>query len=344
AQAAIVIMTHDGAVKAMVGGREKGAAQFNRATQALRQTGSAFKAVVYAAGLEAGMRPNDQMQDAPITIRGWSPKNYGDRYRGPITLEEALAASVNTVAVRVSERAGRSDVRALAQKMGLTTPLAPGPAVALGTSEARLIEMTGLFATIANGGRAVTPYGVGEIRLRGDQVPIDRGPSGTGDQVISTETAGLLTYMLKSVIDEGTGKRATLADRQAAGKTGTTQKARDAWFIGYTADYVAGVWMGYDDNRPLTGVTGGGLPADIWREVMTRIHQGKEAKPLNLIRPAKPEIVLAPTVPSDDRAPAAPAPQPSGGTLVEQIFRDVVDGLSDSGDSNRFENEAGNDR
>jgi len=351
AQAAIVVMTYDGAVRAMVGGRERGAYQFNRATQALRQTGSAFKPVVYAAGLLAGLNPLDEMDDAPIRIGDWSPSNYTDRYLGPVTLQEALEKSINTVAVRVSEHAGRDQVRRLAYQLGLTTPIAPGPAVALGTSEARLIEMVALYATIANGGRRVDPYGMYEMRLRGDDVPIDRGPDAPGPLVLDPKVAGLLTHMMQGVVENGTGTRAKLEGWQVAGKTGTTQKARDAWFIGFTSEYVVGVWMGYDDNRPLTGVTGGGLPAEIWHEVMARLHQGLEPKPLNAVAP-EPRIVLAP----EPGADGGPGPQPefrapdrtgTDDTVVDQVLKDVVRSLGGEteGDGrNRFEGEAGNDR
>ncbi|MEM1161885.1 MAG: PBP1A family penicillin-binding protein [Pseudomonadota bacterium] len=319
AEAAIVIMGYDGAVHAIVGGRKSAAAQFNRATQALRQPGSAFKPVVYAAALESGMSPLDMIEDAPITIGNWSPKNYGGRYVGPVTLRHALAKSINTVPVRLTQRVGEDRVNEMAQRLGLTTDIAPGPAVALGSSEVKLIELTGLYATIANGGRRVTPHGVDAIRLRGDTVPIDRGPEGPGEQVISPETAGLITNMLTYVVSEGTGRRAQLAGWQTAGKTGTTQKARDAWFIGYSADYVTGVWMGYDDNRPLTGVTGGGLPAEIWKRTMQRIHEGRTPRALNQIEPAPKAVAIS------------PRPQPSQtqrDVVVEQVFRDVLRGLN----------------
>lgn len=317
AQAAIVVMRPDGSVVAMVGGREKGAAQFNRATQAQRQPGSAFKPIVYAAALEAGASPNDVIEDEPITIDGWSPRNYSGNFRGPVTLTEALARSINTVAVQLSENTGRDRVRQMAERMGLTTPIAPGPATALGTSEARLIELTGVYAVIANGGRAVTPHGVRTIRLRGDNEPIDRGPGVSDERVLSETTAGLLTYMMREVVESGTGARARLAGREAAGKTGTTQRARDAWFLGFTADYVAGVWMGYDDNVPLTGVTGGGLPAEIWHVLMSRLHQDLPPRPLHIVIP-EPRVVLS-------------SPDVTGGgggdTVVEQIFRDVIKGM-----------------
>ncbi|MEM7211011.1 MAG: transglycosylase domain-containing protein [Pseudomonadota bacterium] len=340
AQAAIVVMSYDGSVRAIVGGREKGPARFNRATQALRQPGSAFKPIVYAAGLEAGLNPLQIMQDERINIGGWSPSNYNNRFTGSVSLKTALAKSINTVAVKVSERAGRENVRELAQRMGLTDKIAPGPAVALGTSEARLVEMTGVYATIANQGRLARPHGVAAIRLRGDPVPIDRGSGVPGPQVISVETAGLLTNMMQEVVTSGTGGRARLEGWQVAGKTGTTQKARDAWFIGYTADYVTGVWMGYDDNSPLTGVTGGGLPAEIWGEVMRRVQQGRTPRPLNSIEPQVPTVVAR--IP--DSTPTTP--EPRGDTLIERIFQDVVRDLSSDkpSESPGWEPQAGNDR
>ncbi|MEL6336857.1 MAG: PBP1A family penicillin-binding protein [Pseudomonadota bacterium] len=280
AQAAVVIMDRTGAVRAMVGGRAAGVGQFNRATQALRQTGSAFKPVVYAAGLEMGMRPEDILDDAPITVAGWSPANYSRAFRGPVTMREALAQSINTVAVQVSQRAGLEAVRDLAGAMGLDAEMAPGPAIALGTSEATLVDMTGVYATIANLGLRAEPLAIRTIRLRGDDEPIMQGDSAAAPRALSEGSARLLIDMMRDVVTTGTGRRAALGPREAAGKTGTTQGARDAWFIGFTGDYVAGVWMGNDDNAPLTGVTGGGLPAEIWRETMLRAHEDRPLTPL----------------------------------------------------------------
>jgi 1A family penicillin-binding protein len=344
AQAAIVVMTHDGAVRAMVGGHDSGIGQFNRATHAKRQTGSAFKAVVYAAALEAGMRPMDIILDEPLRIGNWSPSNYDNKYRGAVTLTEALAKSINTVAVRVSERAGQDRVRDLARGMGLTTPLAPGPAIALGTSEATLIDMTAVFATIANRGRAADVNGIREIRLRDDDTALLRNSGGERDRVISERNAGLLTYMLRQVIATGTGRRALLAGRDAAGKTGTTQAARDAWFIGFTADYVVGVWMGNDDNSPLTGVAGGGLPAEIWRRAVERIHAGTPSRPLFTVTPGDESSLLSGDVDSDWTGE-----EEGGGSVVERVFLDVLRGLTGDGErdnsgGSKFEPRAGSDR
>jgi 1A family penicillin-binding protein len=292
AEAAIVVMSADGAVRAMVGGRKTQiAGSFNRATQALRQTGSSFKPFVYAAALESGYRYDTIVEDAPITINvpgsgPYSPKNYSREFLGPITLTEALSKSINTVAVRVSEAIGRERVRAVAQDFGINNKVAAGPALALGASESTLLEMTGAYSGILNLGRASTPYGVTEITLQGDETPLLGKTGGAGNRVINEFAAQQLVYMMHQVVQTGTGRRANLGSRQAAGKTGTTQGGRDAWFIGFTADYVAGVWMGYDDNSKLSGVTGGGLPAEIWRETMLKVHEGLPEKPLPMSVPA----------------------------------------------------------
>lgn len=318
AQAAIVVMSADGAVRAMVGGRKiEAAGSFNRATQALRQTGSTFKPFVYAAALDLGWSPADYVEDTPLTLNipgsgAWTPKNYDNEFKGLITLTQALAESRNIPAVKVSESVGRDLVREVAANFGIQSDLAAGPALALGASESTLIEMTGAFAGILNGGSSVTPYGLVELRLQGEEEPLIGAAGGIGERVIQEKSARLLTYMMSQVIDSGTGTRAQLDGRPAAGKTGTTQAARDAWFVGFTADYVAGVWMGYDDNTPLTGVTGGGLPAEIWHEVMMRVHDGVEVKPL-------PMDIPEPRQPPQPEYPeyAEPLPDPSNPGQVQ---------------------------
>ncbi|MBS9715410.1 transglycosylase domain-containing protein [Pseudohalocynthiibacter aestuariivivens] len=299
AQAAIVVMSSDGAVRAMVGGRQtRVSGAFNRATQALRQTGSAFKPFVYAAALDLGYSYNDYVDDSPLTINipgsgAWSPTNYDHKFHGQVTLTDALRQSFNIPAVRVSESVGRENVRKIAADFGIESDLALGPALALGASESTLIEMTGAYAGILNGGSSVTPYGLVELRLQGEQDPLMRQEGGIGERVISENAAAQLIYMMNQVVEAGTGQRAKLPGRPAAGKTGTTQAARDAWFLGFTADYVAGVWMGYDNNTPLTGVTGGGLPAEIWHETMLRVHEGLPAQPLPMITPVPPQPPLS---------------------------------------------------
>jgi penicillin-binding protein 1A len=342
AQAAIVVMSADGALRAMVGGRKIAAAgSFNRATQALRQTGSSFKPFVYAAALDLGWRPTDMVEDTPLTINipgsgAWTPDNYDHKFKGLITLELALKESRNIPAVRISEAVGRDLVRTVAQGFGIESDLAAGPALALGASESTLIEMTGAYAGILNGGSSVTPYGLNELKLKGENDSLMGAGGGIGERVISEQAAGLLTYMMSKVVESGTGTRARLADRPAAGKTGTTSAARDAWFIGFTADYVAGVWIGYDDNQPLKGVTGGGLPADIWHEVMTRIEDGVPVTQLPMILPQDAQPMQGFTPPSgtvqdggtggwvtEEAPPSQPLMNPSD-DQVEALLRDIL--------------------
>jgi 1A family penicillin-binding protein len=323
AQAAVVVMSPDGAVRAMIGGRDLGAGegQFNRATQAQRQTGSLFKTFVYAAALQAGASPLDPVLDAPLTLYvpgsgEWSPQNYSREYRGQIDLATALAQSVNTATVRVSEATGRARVRAVAQDLGVSSPIADGPSLALGVSEATLLEMTGAYAGILHHGVRATPYGLRALRLKSDGTPLMGKGGDAPVRVLDERAAGELVWMMSQVIDHGTGARAKLPDgRPAAGKTGTTQAARDAWFIGFTADYVCGVWMGYDDNTPLSGTTGGGLPAEIWRETMVRVEDGLPIRPLPVWEPA-PSVAHAPV-----------AGQGGVETVVRTVVENVLKGI-----------------
>ena len=292
AQAAIVVMSADGAVRAMVGGREPNdqGGLFNRATQATRQTGSSFKPFVYAAALEAGFSPNIYVEDQPISIDlpgqpPYRPENYSREYAGLMTMTEAMSRSINTIAVRISEEVGRERVRAMAMDFGITTPLAEGPAVALGASDARLIEMTGAYAGFLNGGRYTRPYGWLDLRLAGSATVLMSAEREQGRRILSEQAAGYLVYMLGQVVELGSGRRANIPGWQVGGKTGTTQGGRDAWFIGFTADYVTGVWMGNDDNTPLVGVTGSSLPAEIWHDVMVRVHENRTPRPLPMIVP-----------------------------------------------------------
>ena len=321
AQAAIVVMSADGAVRAMVGGRKfRGVAgQFNRAIQAKRQTGSAFKPFIYAAALDLGWNPFDPILDAPITIDvpgsgPWSPQNYSEDFLNhEVTLTEALKRSLNTPAVRLSEAVGRDAVRQVAQRFGIESDIASGPAIALGVSESTLLEMTGAYAGILNGGTSVLPYGLVELTLQGQDSPLIGQEGGMGERVISDYAAQELVYMLSEVVTSGTGTRAALPDRQAAGKTGTTQAARDAWFVGFTADYVAGIWMGYDDNTPLKGVTGSGLPAEIWRETMIRVHEGLPPRPLPMVVPEPRRA------PPPQTGPVAQGRSPTDNAIIEVL-------------------------
>ena len=326
AQVAIVVMSADGAVRAMVGGRKiEEAGSFNRATQAKRQTGSSFKPFVYAAALDLGWSPADFVEDTPLTINipgsgPWSPSNYDNKFKGLITLTDALKESRNIPAVRVSEMVGRDAVLAVTTGFGIQSDLAAGPALALGASESTLIEMTGAYAGILNGGSSVTPYGLLELKLKDDPEPLMGAGGGIGERVISDEAAQLLTYMMSEVIESGTGTRARLDGRPAAGKTGTTTAGRDAWFIGFTADYVVGVWMGYDDNTPLTGVTGGGLPAEIWHEVMVRVSDGLPVTDLKMIIPE-------PRNPPQTEFAQEPLADPAFDPPIQEQRRDPIEAL-----------------
>lgn len=342
AQAAIIVMSADGAVRAMVGGRKtKVAGAFNRATQALRQTGSAFKPFVYAAALDLGYSPNDLIDDSPfcMTIPGsgeWCPKNYTKRFEGMVTMTQALKDSLNVPAVKISESVGRDLVSQVASQFGIQSDLAAGPALALGASESTLIEMAGAYAGILNGGSSVTPYGLVELRLQGDEEPLMGTGGGIGERVIQESAARQLVYMMEKVISEGSGQRGQFGGRQLAGKTGTTSAAKDAWFIGFSADYVAGVWMGYDDNTPLSGVTGGGLPTDIWREVMSRVHEGLPLKDLPMSAPA----------PLSDFSDESQGTNPTGnggsaGTVIDQILNEI---FGKSGSGSNAPNPEGGDR
>ena len=292
AQAAIVVMSADGAVRAMVGGRNiRATGAFNRATQALRQTGSSFKPFVYAAALDSGFNPMDLVDDSPLCWKipgssDWCPQNYDRKFKGVITLSQALTESRNIPAVVLSEEIGREAVRTVATQFGIESDLAAGPALALGVSESTLLNMTGAYAGILNGGSSVTPYGLIELRIQGDDTPLmDATGSGIGERVIQERAARQLTWMMSRVVEEGTGQRAHIDGWQIAGKSGTTQAARDAWFIGFTGDYVTGVWMGYDNNTPLQGVTGGTLPADIWRATMAPVLANRQPTPLPMLAP-----------------------------------------------------------
>lgn len=346
AQAAIVVMSADGAVRAMVGGRKtKVSGAFNRATQALRQTGSAFKPFVYAAALDLGYSPNDLVDDSPycLNIPGsgqWCPKNYTNRFVGQTTMTNALAKSLNIPAVKISESVGRQTVSAVASQFGIKNDLAAGPALALGASESTLIEMTGAFAGILNGGSSVTPFGLIDLRLRGDKEALMGTGGGIGERVIQEDAAGQLIYMMEKVVSEGTGKRAQFGGRQIAGKTGTTSAAKDAWFIGFSADYVTGVWMGYDDNTPLKGVTGGGLPAEIFREAMKRVHEGVPVKLLPMVAPAPAQVIFDGDV--NGVAPIPQAEQQSRpANIIDQVLQDIFGG---SGSGSGVGSPAGGDR
>ena len=277
-QAALVTLAPDGAVRAMVGGRDYGASQFNRVTQALRQPGSAFKLFVYLAGLEAGLGPDSRMVDGPLAVGDWRPGNYSNNFAGEMSLREALARSVNTVAVQVSERAGRDRVISVARRLGITSNLHDGPSIALGTAEVTLLELTQAYATLANAGEGVWSYAIREVRDDTGAAIYRRAGSGPG-VVLAPAVVAAITDMLGAAIAEGTGRAADIG-RPAAGKTGTSQDYRDAWFVGFTAELATGVWLGNDDGGAMNKVTGGGLPARLWRDFMAAALVGTPAHSL----------------------------------------------------------------
>jgi len=313
-QSAAVLMDLDGGVRAMVGGRDYGQSQFNRAVDALRQPGSSFKPYVYATALANGFKPTSIVVDAPICLGNWCPQNYGHHYGGSMTLTQAITHSINTVAVRLSiavgggnPKAGRAKIIATAHKMGIRTPLPDSSSLPIGAAEVTVLDHTGAYATFPNLGKAVTPHAVLEIRT----------PSGPSlwrwdrdgqkpRQVISTQVATEMIYMMNKVVEEGTGKRAMLDGIRTAGKTGTTNAYRDAWFMGYTGNFVCGIWFGNDDYAPTNRMTGGSLPAMTWHDIMTYAHQGIEVKNLPGL-PAEPAPqVEAETTSTGAEVPARP--------------------------------------
>lgn len=278
-QGALVALAPDGAVRAMVGGRDYLDSSFNRATQARRQPGSAFKPIVFLTALEQGIRPDDQFVDGPIDIGGWKPRNYDGQYHGAMTMRDAVARSINTIAVQVDERVGREKVIETARRLGITSDLKPHPSLALGAFEVGVLELTAAYAAFVNGGYAVQPYGVLEIRDSQNRVLFRRQSGGAYAHMIGSEALGDLNDLLRGVVERGTGRAAQIG-RPVAGKTGTTSDYRDAWFVGYTPDLISTVWVGNDDNSPTKKVSGSGLPAQIWRSFMSDALKGRPVSDL----------------------------------------------------------------
>ena len=276
-QGAVVVLSTDGAVRALVGGRNYVESQFNRATQALRQPGSSFKPIVYLAGIESGLGPDDIVLDAPINIHGWRPHNFTNRYAGPVTIETALAESLNTAAVRVAQHAGIKNVIATARRLGFSEELKPDLSIAQGLGRrTTLLDRDGrrlhaLCQRRRSGGALRHRQ---HRRSERRQVLYTREP-GTLGQVDSDRTKSRsMNRMMSQVLIRGTGKAATFGF-PAAGKTGTSSDYRDAWFMGFTSDFVGGVWVGNDDREQMNKVVGGGLPAQIWHDVMVAAHAGR---------------------------------------------------------------------
>jgi penicillin-binding protein 1A len=340
-QGALVAMTPDGAVRAMVGGRNYADSQYNRAVTAKRQPGSAFKPFVFLTAIEAGLTPETIRQDAPIDVKGWKPENYTHEYFGAVTLTQALAMSLNTVAVRLGLEVGAKNVVRTAHRLGIASKLETNASIALGTSEVSLTELVGAYAPFANGGRGVAPHVVTKIRTPEGKVLYARLPDQLG-QVIEPRSVAMMNTMMQETLVSGTARKAEIPGWMAAGKTGTSQDFRDAWFIGYTANLVTGVWLGNDDNSPTRKATGGGLPVEVWTRFMRSAHQGVAVAALpnsrqdgffsNLIQAASqvsaPSTSTAAAPPANSAARPAPArtsvrPETAAGLdgwLMDRLF------------------------
>ena len=266
-QGALVAMTPDGVVRALVGGRDYGDSQFDRAVDAKRQPGSAFKPFVYLTALEHGLTPETVREDAPIAVKGWRPENYERQYLGAVTLRQALADSLNTVSVRLTLEFGPQAVVRTAYRLGIASILEPNASIALGTSEVSPLELVSAYATFANGGLAVSPHIVERIRGADGKTLYGRAQQQLG-RIVDARYVGMMNTMLRETLVSGTARAANLPGWQAAGKTGTSQDFRDAWFIGYTSRLVAGIWLGNDDNSPTKRAVGGGVPVEIWSRFM----------------------------------------------------------------------------
>jgi penicillin-binding protein 1A len=315
-QGALVAMTPDGAVRAMVGGRNYAESQYNRAVTAKRQPGSAFKPFVYLTAIEAGLTPETIRQDAPLDIKGWKPENYSHEYLGAVTLTQALAMSLNTVAVRLGLEVGPKNVARTAHRLGISSKLDANASIALGTSEVSLTELVGAYAPFANGGFGASAHVVTKIKTLDGKLLYAR-QADQPSQVIEPRNVAMMDRMMEETLTSGTARKAEIPGWTAAGKTGTSQDFRDAWFIGYTANLVTGVWLGNDDNSPTKKATGGGLPVEVWTRFMKAAHQGVPVAALpnsqapgllaNLTQVASQ--VTAPSPPSAQ----APVPLPVGG-------------------------------
>jgi penicillin-binding protein 1A len=308
-QGALVAMTPNGAVRAMVGGRNYAESQYNRAVTAKRQPGSAFKPFVYLTAIEAGLTPETIRQDAPLDVKGWKPENYSHEYFGAVTLTQALAMSLNTVAVRLGLEVGPKNVVRTAHRLGISSKLEANASIALGTSEVSLTELVGAYAPFANGGLGISPHVVTKIRTTEGKVLYARQPDQLG-QVIELRNVTMMNTMMQETLLSGTARKAEIPGWMAAGKTGTSQDFRDAWFIGYTANLVTGVWLGNDDNSPTKKATGGGLPVEVWTRFMRAAHQGVAVAALPGSQTGGFFSTIAQAA-SPSSAPAVSAPQPA---------------------------------
>ncbi|HVK89970.1 MAG TPA: transglycosylase domain-containing protein [Mycoplana sp.] len=307
-QAALVSVDGTGAIRALVGGRDYATSQFDRASKAKRQPGSAFKPFVFAAALEMGRSPLSVRNDAPVRIGKWTPENYDQKYRGQVTLSSALASSLNTIAAQLVMEVGPDQVVKLAHRLGIESEMQANASIALGTSEVTLVELTSAYAPFMNGGYKATPHIIRRISTAKGEV-LYENTYDNPPRVLAPEIVSMMNGMMLRVMTEGTGKRASLPGWQVAGKTGTTQSFRDALFVGYTANLTTGVWFGNDDGKSMKKVTGGGLPAKAWSRFMVAAHEGLSPSPL--FGTAGGDLPVAETAPAED----------GGDTLAEMVAR-----------------------
>jgi penicillin-binding protein 1A len=338
-EAAMVILDPDGALRAMVGGADYGESQFNRATDALRQPGSSFKPYVYSAALNSGLfKPDTTVVDSPVCIGNWCPQNYGRSYAGRVPMWLAVAKSINTIPIKISialgkamgitheakaAKAGRAKIIELAHKMGITSNLIDTVSMPIGSDEVTVIDQAAGYAVFANGGFRAKPYAAIEVKNSSGEV-IYRHADEAPERVLAPQVVADMNFMLNKVVEEGTGKRAQLEGVKVAGKSGTTNAYRDAWFVGYTGNYVGAVWFGNDDHTSTNKLTGGSLPAQLWHDVMEPAHQGIEIKGLPGLkespRAAQQQASGGPTAPTDPNASAY-------GKLSRRSF-EVISGLN----------------
>jgi penicillin-binding protein 1A len=308
-QAALVSLDGAGRVKAMVGGADYAKSSYNRAVDAHRQAGSSWKPFVYLTALEAGRTPDSPVVDQPVTINGWSPRNFEEGYLGPITLQQALAQSINTVAASLADEVGRPNVAKTAQRLGISTTISTDPAMALGTSLVTPLEMAQAYDAFSNGGNRVAAYGIERIRVAATGRQLWQHPAPVTPNVIGNPPLGELDQMLRAVVASGTGTKAAIPGYDIAGKTGTTSDFKDAWFDGFTGGLTTVVWMGRDDNSPMRGVTGGSAPAELWR---TYMRTALKRTPVTPIPPGPPAPIPAAPIPAPPAATNSLEPPPIG--------------------------------
>lgn len=336
-QGAFVALQPDGAVRALVGGRNYETSQFNRATTARRQPGSSFKPFVYLTAVEQGYTPDMVLEDAPVAYKGWAPKNYDRKYRGPVTLRDALALSLNTIAVKLNMEVGPKAVVQTAQRLGISSPLQANGSLALGTSEVTPLELVSAYAAFANGGVGVVPYVIAQVKTTDGKLIYKRPSSGGLGRVIDPGAVAMMNEMMHNTFVVGTARSAQVPGWPMAGKTGTTDDYKDAWFVGFTGNLVAGVWLGNDDGTLTKRVSGGNLPSEVWHNFMKIALKDQQPVPL----PGSERFRIPSDVPvagaagdpryanagGGDNAWIAPQPQPQRRASREKNFFEKLFGL-----------------